>query len=348
MVKENKLTTRAISEIAMFVAMGFVIDELQGIISKGIFINGGAIGFAMIAVMIIGIRRGFLPALITGLLIGLLDFLTGAYILHPAQAMLDYLLPYAFVSLSAFLVPLYYRAETKSQKILWLIMIAVVGGLAKFISHYLAGVIFWADASGFAWGLNDMNPYLYSFVYNIAFIGPSIILCAGLLVVIYLKAPVLLKIAELPSIESSEKELNTSSLIVSLLAFGIGLAFFTVSIINYFKSVVPNESGFDADPDSLLITILSLIMILIGFGGLIRTYVRYDVLHFQMLQIDTICLASLIYAIARLIRMYVKGNDPYFYWTWVVASSIILLTTVSLTINLWNKKKFSNEQKEEK
>ena len=89
---------RTICEIGIFAALGFVLDELQGIISKGLFINGGSIGFAMIAVLIIGYRRGWLPALLTGLIMGLFDIATSAYILHPAQLFLDYILPYALVA----------------------------------------------------------------------------------------------------------------------------------------------------------------------------------------------------------------------------------------------------------
>ena len=52
-------TIRTITEVGMFAALGFVFDELQGILSKGIFVNGGSIGIAMIAVLSIGYRRGF-------------------------------------------------------------------------------------------------------------------------------------------------------------------------------------------------------------------------------------------------------------------------------------------------
>ena len=89
---------RIMCEIGIFAAIGFVLDELQGIISKGLFINGGSIGFAMLAVIVIGYRRGWLPALLTGLIMGALDISTSAYIIHPAQLFLDYLLPYGLVA----------------------------------------------------------------------------------------------------------------------------------------------------------------------------------------------------------------------------------------------------------
>ena len=149
---------RTICEIGIFAAVGFVLDELQGIISKGIFINGGSIGFAMLAVIVVGYRRGWLPAILTGLIMGGLDIATSAYILHPAQLLLDYILPYAVVGIGCLFKYFFDRTTEKKFKITWLLVGVLVGGLFKFLSHYLAGIIFWADPNNFAWGLTTMSP----------------------------------------------------------------------------------------------------------------------------------------------------------------------------------------------
>ena len=101
-MKNKSNTVRTITEVGMFAALGFVFDELQGILSKGIFVNGGSIGFAMIAVLIVAYRRGFIPAFLTGLLMGLLDIATSAYILNPMQLVLDYILLYAVIILQVY------------------------------------------------------------------------------------------------------------------------------------------------------------------------------------------------------------------------------------------------------
>ena len=72
-MKNTTNAVRTICEVGMFAALGFVFDELQGIIFDSVFPNGGSIGFAMIAVLIIAYRRGFFPALVTGFIMGLLD-----------------------------------------------------------------------------------------------------------------------------------------------------------------------------------------------------------------------------------------------------------------------------------
>ena len=81
-MKNTTTAVRTISEVGIFAALGFVFDELQGIIFKGVFPNGGSIGFAIIAVLIIAYRRGFIPALVTGLIMGLLDIASNAYIIN--------------------------------------------------------------------------------------------------------------------------------------------------------------------------------------------------------------------------------------------------------------------------
>ena len=114
-------TIRTMCEIGLFAAIGFALDELQGILSKGVFINGGSIGFAMIAVLIISYRRGWLAGIATGLIMGLLDIATSAYILHPAQLALDYILPYALVGVAGCFKPLFDNAQEKKTKILFLV-----------------------------------------------------------------------------------------------------------------------------------------------------------------------------------------------------------------------------------
>ena len=348
-MKNTTNTVRTLCEIGIIAALGFVFDELQGILFKGIFVNGGSIGFAMIAVLVIAYRRGWLPAILTGLLMGLMDIATSAYILHPVQLLLDYILPYAVVGLVGLLRPLYIKSTNKSEKILWLIAGAVIGGLLKFTSHYLAGIIYWANPENFAWNLNQMNPYLYCFVYNIAFIGPSIILCAGLLVVIYLTAPQILMDKAIIKSEQSNKEDILSAIIPSILIVS-GLIIFIVYLIKYIKSFSDYNDGaaygYDFDPDSMVIFVLGFFLTILGINSLISYFVK----RFSYLRMSTsflaIVSASLIYDIARLIRMYVKGKDPHLYWIWFIFGLLTVL--IGLTVFIISFIHYEKDKNDEK
>ena len=352
MKNTSKLVT-TLCEIGIFAALGFVFDELQGILFKGIFPNGGSIGIAMIAVLVIAYRRGLWPALLTGLIMGLLDVATSAYILHPVQMILDYIIPYALVGFAALLKPFFDRYEDKKSRILWLIAGAVVGGLLKFLSHYLAGVFFWTDATGFAWGLEEMNIYLYCFIYNIAFIGPSIVLCAAVMVPLYLKAPKVFatekeQTVEVSKIEEvSKEEKNPFPMILSIAAMVFGTFVFVFYLIKYIKSFGDYTDeyngqpvyGYDFDPDSMLIFVLGLFLVVLGVNNLIKyfknkfSYVAYSFV------LSTVLFASLIYDIARLIRMYVKGKDPTLYWIWFVIGFLSLAGAVTFFVISYIKNK---------
>lgn len=344
--KSNSIITMC--EIGIFAAIGYVIDELQSIITKGIFINGGSIGFAMIAVLIIAYRRGWLPAILTGLIMGLLDLATGAYILHPAQLLLDYVLPYAVVGFVGLLKPFFDKTEEKKSKILWLIAGTIIGGMLKFLSHYLAGVIFWANPDYFAWGLNSMNPYLYCFVYNIAFIGPSIVLTGAILVIAFVNAPRILTPRQAKS-EPVQEIKNTDSDIYSWsesIIYSVGGAFlFIFYLVKYILSfgdyVDGSAYGYDFDPDCMLIFVLGFMFLVLGVNTFLATIKKKHNIKYSCIASVAFVGISLIYAIARLIKMYQKGKDPTTYWIWVsvgLATIAIIIIAYVIKIKLLKRK----------
>jgi len=345
-MKNTSKLVNTLCEVGIFAALGFVIDELQGILFKGVFPSGGSIGFAMIAVLIIAYRRGLLPALLTGLVIGLFDIATSAYIIHPVQLFLDYILPYTFVGFAGIFKIFFDRYQDRMSRILWLIAGTVVGGLLKFASHYIAGVFFWFDPSGFAWGFKDSTipAALYSFIYNIAFIGPSIVITGILLVVIYLKAPQVF----VPKYAVEDKRLknviNPVKITLNVATMLVGLFFFIFFLIRYihsYSSYVDGDAfGYDFDQDSMVIFVLGLFLIIMGAFNLYQyfkdkfSYVVYSA------SLSTILLISLIYDVARLIRMYNKGKDPTLYWIWFVVAIISLAGGIAFfVISLINKRK---------
>ena len=352
----NRTSTyvRTICEIGIFAALGFVLDELQGILSKGVFINGGSIGFAMLAVLIIGYRRGWLPALCTGIIMGAFDVATSAYIIHPAQLFLDYILPYAMVAVGCLCKIPFDKADTKGKKISWLIIGTIIGGLAKLLSHYLAGVIFWADQSNFAWNLTWMNPYLYCFVYNFAFIGPSIVLSGAILVAMYARTPMVLE----PK-QAEEKAENNKALpliVVSVLGTGalFCLVFYLIKYIQSFNYYEEKDElgniiarGYDFDPDSMVIFMLALFLIVLAVLSYIKIFKgKFSMLFYANVTLFTVSM-SLIYGIARLIRMYVKEKDPTTYWIWFGVGLATVLAFLSLSLFLYFKKKKTNESNQQ-
>ena len=336
---------RTIVEVALFAALGFVFDELQGSIAKAIFPNGGSIGFAIIAVVIISFRRGPIAGFATGLIMGLLDFSTGPYIINIWQVLLDYILPYAVVAAAGFFKPLFDKQEKKTNKIIILLVATLIGGLFKFSSHFLSGGIFFADY--ITWAEFNGQPWLYSLAYNMAAVGPSIVLTMMILVPLYLRAP---KILEVPVVINEEKQKN-----VPLFDFGInpamllsGLFLFIFFLIKYIKSYYMEEweGTYDIsfDGDALMLFVTGLVIVLASINSILRTLLKKQNNRLTTLIFLTLSAANIVYPIARMIRLSIKGKDISVYWYWMAAS--ILLNALFIVLYLYLKKTLRKEEPE--
>jgi len=323
-MKNTTNTVRTLCEIGIFAALGFIIDELQGLFFGSVFPNGGSIGFAMIAVLIIAYRRGLFPALLTGLVMGLFDIATKAYVIHPMQVLLDYILPYVLVGFAGLFKPLFDESNNKGTKILWLVIGTIVGGLLKFVSHYLAGVVFWADPEWFAWGLNSMSPYLYCFIYNIAFVGPSIILTGALLIAIFLTAPRILTNKPLVENQVQEKDNSKLPIVITSILLTVGTFLFVFFFIKWLKSFYYKSESqkYYFDKDSMVIYVIGIYFMILG-GICLSAYLKkrfnYLLLSASLL---IITLFSFLYSINKIVSTTLDKGDPKTYWIWFAVAIV--------------------------
>lgn len=329
-MKNTTNTVRTLCEIGIFAALGFIIDELQGLFFGSVFPNGGSIGFAMIAVLIIAYRRGLFPALLTGLVMGLFDIATKAYVIHPMQVLLDYILPYVLVGFAGLFKPLFDKSNNKGEKILWLLVGTTVGGLLKFVSHYLAGVVFWADPEWFAWGLNSMSPYLYCFIYNIAFVGPSIILTGALLVTIFLTAPRILTNKPLVENKIQEKDNSKLPIVITSILLTVGTFLFVFFFVKWLKSFYYKSESqkYYFDQDSMVIYVMGIYFMVLG-GICLSSYLKkrfnYLLLSSALL---VVTLFSFLYSINKIVSTVLDKGDPKTYWIWFAVAIIGFIGTV--------------------
>ena len=189
MKKENKtFSARGMAEIAIMTAIAFGLDFLQGGLWRGVFVNGGSIGLAMVPILVLCYRRGFLSGLISGIVLAFLQMLGGVYAIADSwykvlfQILLDYVLAYPVVAVAGLFYVPFQNAKSNKEKIGFVAIGSTIGGILKFLCHFLAGVLFWPNnALG--------GKYTYSLIYNGGYMLPNIILSIAIMIVLVVKVP---------------------------------------------------------------------------------------------------------------------------------------------------------------
>ena len=149
----------ALTEVALAVALAAAL----GLLKPFTMPQGGSVSLEMLPLLFLAVRRGVGPALIAGGLYGFIQLaLPGAFIYHPAQVALDY--PLAFMAVAAAGL-----VRVTSWKTLALAV--GVGSGARFIFHFLSGLIFFGS-----YAPHWEAPWVYSITYNLLYLVPEAII----------------------------------------------------------------------------------------------------------------------------------------------------------------------------
>ena len=199
-------------EVAIFTALGIVLDYFAGLYSDPLFPNGGSIGIAMIAIFIMSYRWGLKGGLCTGLAIGVIQTFYGAYFVHWAQVFLDYWGAYTVVGFAGLFAKSLTKTESKKTKSILVGCSVLLGTLLRLACATASGVIFFAENAP-----EGVAPFWYSIGYNASYLIPSGVLCAIILIVLVFKAPFVFEAKE--EFKSLKKEtlLSISIAIASLM-----------------------------------------------------------------------------------------------------------------------------------
>ena len=132
--------------------------------------NGGSTTlFSMLLVCLVGYWYGPATGLIAAFAYGILQFITGPYIVHPAQILLDYPLAFGALGLSGF----FYQRKNG------LLFGFLVGATGRFLFHQISGLIFYTTYVDSLQG--NAAAIWASTVYNLSYILPEVILTVVLL-----------------------------------------------------------------------------------------------------------------------------------------------------------------------
>lgn len=174
-------------EIAIFAALGFVLDFIAFRMPQG-----GSVSLVMIPIVLMAFRRGIGAGVITGLLVGLLQIVTGFISVAPLsfgfvvmQVILDYLLAYGVVGLAGMMRGRYLEAvrARKTGKVIAMVALGVlIGSFLRYVIHVITGILFFGMFA-------DGNVFVYSAVYNATYMIPVAIVAAIVCSLLFITAP---------------------------------------------------------------------------------------------------------------------------------------------------------------
>ncbi|MEG1410121.1 MAG: energy-coupled thiamine transporter ThiT [Terrisporobacter sp.] len=150
-LKNYKLNTKTMIVIALFTAVHFVLSKIQFVQYPQ---GGGFNLLASLPILLVGILYGPMTGMTCGLVSAVVSIIGGQlFIVHPAQFLLDYILPTMFLGLSGM-----FGSDTKKN----ILIGCTLAVTFKVITHVLSGCIYFSE-----YAPSGMNPLVYSLIYNI-------------------------------------------------------------------------------------------------------------------------------------------------------------------------------------
>ncbi len=151
--KLEMLKVKVLAETALMVGLSGVLYYIKVFMLP----QGGAITLAsMVPIFLLSLRRGPRVGIIGGAIFGLVALAEDQFVYNPFGIFLDYPLAFGLLGVAGFF----------REKPMYGI---VVGTAARFCSHFVSGVLFFAS---YAW--SGWNVYAYSAAYNAGFLIPEL------------------------------------------------------------------------------------------------------------------------------------------------------------------------------
>ncbi len=134
--------------------------------------NGGSVTlFSMLIVCMVGYWYGPATGLIAATAYGILQFIVGPYVIHPAQVLLDYPLAFGALGLAGFF-------WKKKNGLIWGYLVGVAG---RFFFHEVSGLIFYTS---YAESMRENAVAIWaSTAYNLSYLLPEAVLTLLLLAI---------------------------------------------------------------------------------------------------------------------------------------------------------------------
>ncbi len=133
---------------------------------------GGSVTLAsFVPLLIYAYRYGAVKGLLSGIIFGLLNFISSPYILTPLTFILDYILAFASIALMGF-APKFKVLSVTAQVCIGTVLVYIL----RFSFHLLSGFIFFAEGAIWA-DLPKSSALVYSLIYQCVYLPADCVIC---------------------------------------------------------------------------------------------------------------------------------------------------------------------------
>lgn len=155
---------------SIMIALSTVLSQVKIFrMAQGGSITAGAMVPIIFFAIIYGLKDGFFAACVYGVI----QFMLGGFVLHPASIIMDYVLGYGMMGLAGI-----FHTPTKDVK--RALMGGLLGSFMRFVMLVLSGVFVWGS-----YAPEGMGVWRYSIGYNASYMIPEIIITVGLIGILY-------------------------------------------------------------------------------------------------------------------------------------------------------------------
>lgn len=173
----RKEKVRFLAESGIMIALATILSMIK--VYEAPF-GGSVTAGSMIPIILIGIRWGTLPGILVGIVYGILQAVLEPYIVHPVQFLLDYPIAFGLLGLSGIYRNIKnVRLENRNMEYFGVIIGIFVAIFGRFISHVLAGVVFFSENAA------DINSWLYSLGYNGSYLSLELVISIVIIVLLW-------------------------------------------------------------------------------------------------------------------------------------------------------------------
>ncbi|MDR2650462.1 MAG: energy-coupled thiamine transporter ThiT [Clostridiales bacterium] len=165
----NQFTVRALTCSAVCIALSSILSNVKIYHMP----QGGSVtAFSMLFIVLVGYWFGPVIGILAGVADGLLQLAIDPYVIHPMQLLLDYPLGFGALGAAGFFRNALRNNTLGATQIKFdgLCIGYIAAAMARWFMSFLSGFIFFYESSG------DMNPAVFSAVYNISYILPEMAL----------------------------------------------------------------------------------------------------------------------------------------------------------------------------